>query len=56
MRRALLLLTALIKDTGRPVEEIRRLALKMKNAPPFSEAVIQVKIPGAPVSRRPSEG
>jgi len=35
-------LDALIKDTGRPVEEIRKLALKMKNAPPFSEAVIQV--------------
>jgi hypothetical protein len=38
----LLKLDALIKDTGRPVEEIRKLALKMKNAPPFSEAVIQV--------------
>jgi len=38
----LLKLDALIKDTGRPVEEIRRLALKMKNSPPFSEAVIQV--------------
>ncbi|MDB6165228.1 MAG: hypothetical protein JWQ83_368, partial [Lacunisphaera sp.] len=24
------------------VEEIRKLALKMKNSPPFSEAVIQV--------------
>ncbi|MBI2496851.1 MAG: hypothetical protein HYV75_02605 [Opitutae bacterium] len=32
----------LIKDTGRPVEELRRLALKIKNSPPFSEAVIQV--------------
>jgi hypothetical protein len=38
----LLRLDALIKDTGRPVEEIRRLALKMKNSPPFSEAVMQV--------------
>ena len=35
-------LDALIKDTGPSVEETRRLALKMKNAPPFSEAVIQV--------------
>lgn len=38
----LLRLDALIKDTGRPVDEIRRLALQMKNSPPFSEAVIQV--------------
>jgi hypothetical protein len=38
----LLKLDALIKDTGRPVEELRKLALKMKNSPPFSEAVIQV--------------
>ena len=38
----LLKLDALIKDTGRSVEEIRRLALKMKSSPPFSEAVIQV--------------
>lgn len=35
-------LDALIKDTGPSVEETRRLALRMKNAPPFSEAVIQV--------------
>jgi hypothetical protein len=35
-------LDALIKDPGPTVEETRRLALKMKNAPPFSEAVIQV--------------
>lgn len=35
-------LDALIKDTGPSIEETRRLALKMKNAPPFSEAVIQV--------------
>lgn len=35
-------LDTLIKDTGRPVEEIRKLALKMKSSPPFSEAVIQV--------------
>jgi hypothetical protein len=38
----LLKLDALIKDTGPSVEEIRRLALKMKNSPPFSQAVIQV--------------
>jgi hypothetical protein len=38
----LLRLDALIKDTGRSVEEIRRLALQMKNTPPFSEAVMQV--------------
>ncbi len=38
----LLRLDALIKDTGRSVEEIRRLALQMKNSPPFSEAVMQV--------------
>ncbi|MDI1251323.1 MAG: hypothetical protein PSV13_20855 [Lacunisphaera sp.] len=38
----LLKFDALIKDTGRPVEELRKLALKMKNSPPFSEAVIQV--------------
>jgi hypothetical protein len=35
-------LDALIKDTGPSIEETRRLALKMKNSPPFSEAVIQV--------------
>lgn len=35
-------LDALIKDTGPSVEETRRLALKLKNSPPFSEAVIQV--------------
>ncbi|HRG56925.1 MAG TPA: hypothetical protein PLG56_12840 [Lacunisphaera sp.] len=38
----LLKLDALIKDTGPSVEETRRRALKMKNSPPFSEAVIQV--------------
>ena len=38
----LLKLDALIKDTGPSVEELRRLALKMKNSPPFSQAVIQV--------------
>ncbi len=38
----LLKLDAIIKDTGRPVEEIRRLALKIKSSPPFSEAVMQV--------------
>ena len=35
-------LDALIKDTGPSVEETRRLALRMKNSPPFTEAVIQV--------------
>ena len=35
-------LDALIKDTGPSVEETRRLALKMKNSPPFTQAVIQV--------------
>lgn len=35
-------LDALIKDTGPAVEETRRRALKMKNAPPFTEAVIQL--------------
>lgn len=35
-------LEAIIKDPGPPVEETRRLALKMKNSPPFTGAVIQV--------------
>lgn len=35
-------LDALIRDTGPSIEETRRLALKVKNSPPFSEAVIQV--------------
>jgi hypothetical protein len=38
----LLRLNALINDQGPSVEEIRRLALKMKNSPPFSGALIQV--------------
>lgn len=38
----LLRLDGLVKNPGRSVEEIRRLALQMKNAPPFSAAVIQV--------------
>jgi hypothetical protein len=38
----LLRLDAVIKDLGPSVEETRRLALKMKNSPPFSEAIIQV--------------
>lgn len=38
----LLKLDELIKDPSRPVEEVRRLALKMKNSPPFDRAVIQV--------------
>ena len=35
-------LDALIKDTGPSVEETRRRALRMKNSPPFTQAVIQV--------------
>lgn len=38
----LLHLDALIKDTGPAVEETRKRALKIKNSPPFTEAVIQV--------------
>ena len=38
----LLRLDALIKDTGPSVEETRKRALKIKNSPPFTEAVIQV--------------
>lgn len=38
----LLKLDELIKDPARPIEEIRKLALKTKNAPPFTSAVIQV--------------
>lgn len=48
----LLKLDALIKDTGRSVEEIRRLALKMKTSPPFSEAVIQVNPKIDPLGQR----
>ncbi|MBI2814639.1 MAG: hypothetical protein HYX71_10175 [Opitutae bacterium] len=35
-------LDALIKDTGPSVEETRKRALKMKNSPPFTAAVIQM--------------
>ncbi len=35
-------LDALIKDPARPAAETRRLALQMKNSPPFTEAIIQV--------------
>ncbi len=38
----LLKLDTLIKDPALPIEEVRRLALKMKNSPPFNQAVIQV--------------
>lgn len=38
----LLKLDELIKDPARPIEETRKLALKMKNSPPFTTAVIQV--------------
>ncbi|WP_415909080.1 hypothetical protein [Oleiharenicola sp. Vm1] len=38
----LLRLDELIKDPGRPIEEVRRLALRMKSAPPFTTAVIQL--------------
>lgn len=32
----------LIRDPARPVDEARRLALQAKNAPPFSQSVIQL--------------
>lgn len=35
-------LDALVKDTGPSIEEVRRRALQMKNAPPFTGAIIQV--------------
>lgn len=38
----LLRLDRLIKDTGRPIEEVRKLVLKMKSSPPFTKAVIQM--------------
>lgn len=38
----LLKLDQLIKDPARPIEETRKLALKTKNAPPFTTAIIQV--------------
>lgn len=38
----LLKLDQLIKDPARPVEEVRRLALRIKGAPPFSQAIRQV--------------
>jgi hypothetical protein len=38
----LLKLDALIKDTGPTVEEIRKRALRIKNSPPFTGAIIQV--------------
>lgn len=38
----LLKLDELIKDPARPIEETRKLALKMKNSPPFNTAVIQL--------------
>lgn len=38
----LLKLDELIKDPARPIEETRKLALKMKGSPPFTTATIQV--------------
>jgi hypothetical protein len=38
----LLRLHTLIKSQDRPVDETRRLAVQMKNAPPFNQAVIQM--------------
>lgn len=38
----LLKLDLLIKDPARTIEETRRLALKTKNAPPFTTAIIQM--------------
>lgn len=35
-------LDALIKDPGPSVEELRKRALRVKNSPPFTQAVIQV--------------
>jgi hypothetical protein len=35
-------LDALIKDTRRPIAEVRRLARQMKQAPPFNRAIMQV--------------
>jgi hypothetical protein len=41
-RRDLEQLDALVKDTSRPVAEVRREALEIKARPPFSKAVLQV--------------
>jgi hypothetical protein len=41
-RRDLEMLDALVKDTSRPVAEVRREVLRRKNQPPFSEAVIRL--------------
>jgi len=38
----LLKLDELIKDQGPSVTELRKLALKMKNSPPYSESIIQL--------------
>jgi hypothetical protein len=38
----LLKLDTLIKDPALPIEETRRLALRMKNSPPFNQAIMQV--------------
>ena len=35
-------LDQLVKDPALPIEEARRLALRMKNSPPFTQAIIQV--------------
>lgn len=41
-RRDVEKLDRLVKDTKRPMDEVRREALRMKSQPPFSGAVIQV--------------
>lgn len=41
-RRDLEQFDAMIKDRSLPVEEVRRRALAIKNAPPFSKAIFQV--------------
>jgi hypothetical protein len=35
-------LDAIIRDTGLPIEETRRRVLALKNAPPFSQTIIQL--------------
>lgn len=48
----LLRLEELIQDPARPIEETRRLVLRMKNSPPFSQAVIQVNPRIEPTQRQ----
>lgn len=48
----LLRFDALLKDPAPPIEETRRLALRMKNSPPFNQAIIQVTPRIDPLTRR----